>query len=455
MGLLQFLLRGIQSHLRPFQGGGDVPAAVAGLLGILLRRLDLCLQLVLTLLRRFLRLGQLLVGGALGIRHFGAQSILLFLFRREQFVPLFRRVLQQPGLLVLRRFLSRGHFGTQLLLPLLGGGPDLIQLFLRSLLGRFHIRLHPGNFLFRRLLRGIHRGLQFRLALFGLQSGLFHGGLKLLLLLFRLFLRKVQPVLRLTLGFRPLEFRLPAVFLKGFLRVRQFGFQLLPVLRLLRQLGFRVQLGLGHFLDDDLADLHIGDVVVRDDFFLDFLDKLGLRHLFPLGRNLTELSGVSLQKAFEHGVVGNQIGEQLNLIFFVKFQRGVPLLDGVAHLIVAFQKLPELIAHPVIRVLHDGVGSLDGTANLGAALHDVAESAVAQGHDHPAHTVDAHKDLHIVAVVFREGLGVLDFHFQIVLNLFVGIIHGAVHFQGVAGLVAGGPEDDVGALIDEGHEPLN
>lgn len=214
-------------------------------------------------------------------------------------------------------------------------------------------------------------------------------------------------------------------------------------------------LGLGHFLNDDLLDLHVGDIIIGDDLLLDLLDELGPGDFFPLGRGLVDVSGICLQKALEHRIVGNQVGEQLDLVFLVEFQGGVPLLDGVAHLVIALQKLPEPIAHPVVRILHDGVGSLDGASHLGAALHDAAEGAGAQGHDHPAHPVDAHKDGHVVAVVFREALGILDLHFQLVLDLLVSVVHLAVHAQGVAGLVAGGPEDHVGALIDEGDEPLD
>ena len=75
-------------------------------------------------------------------------------------------------------------------------------------------------------------------------------------------------------------------------------FQRLPTLGLLRQLRFCVQLGLGHLLDDGLTDLHIGDVVIGDDLFLDFLDEPGLRHLFSLGRNFVEFSGGGLLSIF-------------------------------------------------------------------------------------------------------------------------------------------------------------
>ena len=98
---------------------------------------------------------------------------------------------------------------------------------------------------------------------------------------------------------------------------------------------------------------------------------------------------------------------------------------------------------------------MDGTAHLGTALHDIAEGAVSQGHDHAAHPVDAHKDGHVIPVVFRKGLGIFDLHFQLVLDLLVGVVHLALHSEHITGFVAGGPEDDVRPLIDEGDKPLD
>jgi len=52
-------------------------------------------------------------------------------------------------------------------------------------------------------------------------------------------------------------------------------------------------------------------------------------------------------------------------------------------------------------------------------------------------------------------LQVFDFQFQIVFNLLIGIVHLAVYLQDIAGFIAGRPEDNIRALINEGDQPLN
>ena len=156
MSLLQLQLRRVQGHLRPLQGGGDIPAAVTCLLGILLGRGDSGLQFLLTLLRRLLRFGQLLVGGAEGIGHLCAQRVLLFLLLGQQLFALLLGTGKQLRLSRLGCLFGSVHFGPQLFLPLLSGCPNLTQLLLRGPLGCFHVRLNLGNLGLSRLLRGVH-----------------------------------------------------------------------------------------------------------------------------------------------------------------------------------------------------------------------------------------------------------------------------------------------------------
>ena len=60
----------------------------------------------------------------------------------------------------------------------------------------------------------------------------------------------------------------------------------------------------------------------------------------------------------------------------VSVEKGyLALLDGVSHLIIAFNKLPKLVAGTVIRILHHQVGTLDGASHLGTAVHNVTERA--------------------------------------------------------------------------------
>lgn len=195
----------------------------------------------------------------------------------------------------------------------------------------------------------------------------------------------LQPVFCLPLGFAQLEICLPAVFLQCL-----FGIQLC-LLGLLAQGGFRFQLCLGiqlrlsHFFHNHLSHFYIGNVVVGDDFLLHLLDELGLDDLALLRRDILQLPGIGLQKTFEHGVVGDKVGEQLQLVFFVEFQGRFPLLNGVANLVIIFQKLPQLQAGAVVRVFCNQVCALDGTAHLGAAGHKLTECASAQCHDHAPH----------------------------------------------------------------------
>ena len=163
-------------------------------------------------------------------------------------------------------------------------------------------------------------------------------------------------------------------------------------LGLLRQLCLGIQLCLGNLLQEHSADLYFLDIGVVDELFLDFLDELGLDHTAPFIGCLIQLSRISLQQRLENRVVGDQIGIHLDHIFFIELQGTVLSLDGVTHLIITLQKLPELITGSIVGILHDQVGTLDRASHLGAACHDTAEGAVAQGQHQTTHAVDPHED---------------------------------------------------------------
>ena len=221
------------------------------------------------------------------------------------------------------------------------------------------------------------------------------------------------------------------------------------------QLLLGVQLGLSHLLNDDPADLHILQVVVLHDLLVDALAELGADDPAALGRDRREVPAVLREDALEHRVVGDEVAPELDEILLVKLQGPVQLLDGVADAVIALQKIPQPVAGAVMGILEHDIRALDGTAHPGAARHQRAEGAGTQGHDPAAHPVDAHEDLHILAVVFRKALAVFDLHLQLVLDGLIGVVDGALHGEGVHGLVAGGPEDEIRALVDEGHQPLD
>ena len=94
-----------------------------------------------------------------------------------------------------------------------------------------------------------------------------------------------------------------------------------------------------------------------------------------LAGDLGHFPRIRFQKTLKYGIVGDQVGVHLQQVLFIEFQSGIPFLDGVSHLIIAFNKLPKLVAGTVIRILHHQVGTLDGASHLGTAVHNVTERA--------------------------------------------------------------------------------
>ena len=225
--------------------------------------------------------------------------------------------------------------------------------------------------------------------------------------------------------------------------------------RFLRQLCLRIQLCLSYFLDKYLTDFHILQVIIIHNFFLDLFDKLGLYGSAFFAKQLFRSSGVGVKKTLKYCIIGNQVGIHLDQIFLIKLESSILHLNGITYFIVILQKLPELIAGPVIRILHNQVRSLDWASHLGAAGHQSTESGILQRHYHTSYTVDSHEDIHIVRIILCKALAVFHLHFNLVLNLLIGIIHLTLIAEYILGFIPGCPENDIRTFIDEGYQTLN
>ena len=383
-------------------------------------------------------------------------------------------------LILLRLFLRLLDAGLRSLAALLGAQLFLLRLFAHDAV-RQHLLLRGATLLLRlccmllRLLAGGSGDLQLRLQrALGVDAllGLLLRGKARLLRFADAFLRRAdrpnERLLRLGLCLHRL-LRLPlgdGELFNGVLHAtvglgrltlgllaRPFRF--VGALCLLRKSGLSVELSLRHLFDENPPYLHVFDVAVIDELLLNALDELWLRDPAALGRDLREVARVAFKNAFENGVIGNQACLQLEEVFLVKLQRSVDLLDAIAQAVVALQKLPELIALTVIWVLHQQVRALNRTAYSGAARHQRAKGAGPQTHDHTAYAVDTHEHIHVLVVVLREALPVFDLHFKTVLDRLIGVVDLALHGKRVHRLIAGRPENEVRALIDERHEALD
>ena len=231
--------------------------------------------------------------------------------------------------------------------------------------------------------------------------------------------------------------------------------QLFPACRLFRQLFFRGKLCLSNLLYEDPAHLHIGKIPVLDDFFFDLLDELRLHRLPLFCSQLRHGTWIRFQQTLEYRVVTDEVHIHLELILFIEGQRRILLLDGVANLVIAFHELPQLVAGTVIGILHHQVGPLDRASYPGAAVHNIAERACPQHSCQTAHTIDPFEDIHVIRVILHGTLPVFNTHLHPVGNFLVGIIHLGLHAHNIAGLVPGGPEDHVGALVHKRKQTLD
>ena len=250
-------------------------------------------------------------------------------------------------------------------------------------------------------------------------------------------------------------FQLPVQKIKLALQVGKRLLQLLTTGCLFCQLCLRVQLRLRHLLDDDLAHLNIRNIIIIDNLFLDFLNKFGFYRLPLFLRDLAHLTRIRLQQALKYRIIGNQVDIHLQQILFVKFQRTVLLLDRIADFIVVLDKLPQLIARPVIRILHHQVCPLDRAVHTCAAVHNITKGTRPQNPRHPAHTVDPLEYAHVIGVIFHQALAVSDLHFHFIGNFLIRIVNRALHAHDIARFIAGRPEDDIRPLVHKCKQPLD
>ena len=278
---------------------------------------------------------------------------------------------------------------------------------------------------------------------FSCLSFLVHCRLEFLFFLLQLHSHLIQEIHLLGCGIQ-LKFRLG-----------QLVFQFLAPLFFFCKIGFCLQLCLGYFFHKHFADLDLRNIPVLDDFFFDFFDELRLDRLPFFFREFCHIPLIRLKNTFKYGIIGDEVNVHLQKILFIKLQRGVLLLDGISHLIVALDKLPQLVALSIVRIFHHQVGPLDRAPHLGAAIHQITERTGAQRPRQTAHAVDSFKEIHMVGITFHIALPVFDRHFDFIGNFFICVIDLALHTHDIACLIAGRPKDDICSLIHKGEQALN
>ncbi len=234
----------------------------------------------------------------------------------------------------------------------------------------------------------------------------------------------------------------------------QLGLKPLTRLNLFFQGGLGCKLGLGNLFDEHLTNLNVRNVAIVNNLLDDLLDEHRALHLMTGHFDLFEVALV-FGKGLEDGVVVDEVGIHLDEILVVEGHLGILDVDHVPDLVVLLHELPQLVALAVVGVLHDEVRTLNGASDLGTPIHDFVERRAAQRHDKAPDAVDAHEDVHVVSIVLREALTVLDHHVKVVGDLLIGVLDLRLHDEMVANLVARGPKDDVGAFIDKGNEPFD
>ena len=142
-----------------------------------------------------------------------------------------------------------------------------------------------------------------------------------------------------------------------------------------------------------------------------------------LPKLLRQLSMIRLEYRLEHRIVHDKVRIQLEQILLIELQRRLLHIYGIADLLICLQKLPQLIAYPVVAILHQKVRPLYRTAHLLTSVHQLAECAVFQSHGHTPHAIDTHEDIHIVAVIFGEALQIFYSHLDLIVYLLVCIVH--------------------------------
>ena len=209
-----------------------------------------------------------------------------------------------------------------------------------------------------------------------------------------------------------------------------------------------------HLFYDDFFYFHVGNIVIVDNLLDDLLYEFGAHDLVALWRRFVDAAAVVFEKAFENNIIIDKIRVHLKEVVLVKFERGVADVDGVAHLVVAFEEVPEVIAFAVVGVFHHEVCALNGAVHRVAAVHEAVKPALAQRHNKAAHTVNSFKDLHVFAVVFGKALLIFDGHFDLVLDFFIRVVDFVLHHKGACALVACRPEYDVRAFINKSDKAL-
>ena len=89
--------------------------------------------------------------------------------------------------------------------------------------------------------------------------------------------------------------------------IRDSPLQCFPLLGLLLKLLFRLDLSLGHFLHEDLPDLHVRNVPILYDLLFDLFDKFRLHRLPVFLGELCHPPGICLQKALEHCIIRDEV----------------------------------------------------------------------------------------------------------------------------------------------------
>ena len=323
-----------------------------------------------------------------------------------------------------------------------------LYLTMRSCDFIFRICLRFGDLCLRQLfsLRNLH---------IGFQSGSFGHLLCLIYLGFGLLTHLFDLTFRLFLKVQKLHLHLPPFIFQLKLNTFTFLFSGHTKFRLLTQFLLRVKLSLSHFLHKDLSYLHIRYIAVIDKLFLYLFDKLRVHRFLFLDSHFLKITLITLDKTLKYGIIGDQVRIHLDHVFFVEFQCRIPFLDRIADLVIAFQKLPQFIAGPIVRILHQQVRSLNRASNDRAPLHQTAEGTVSQCHNKTSDTVDTHEYVHIIAVIFNKALTFFDLHLNLIFDFLISVIHFTFKFKIIADLIACRPEDHICTFIDEGHKLLD
>ena len=246
--------------------------------------------------------------------------------------------------------------------------------------------------------------------------------------------------LGLALVFQPL-FLGAAALLGLFAQAQPLGFLLLH------------ELILCQLLDQHLADLHVGQIVVLGEFLNDLVDEFRLElALLRLARDGYLAVLVVLEIALEHDVVEQNVME--NVLLQLLVDDGVLLdnLDRVADLVISAQELQKLHHRTVVGILFQQVRLVDRALDPVAHRHFLGKIGIHERAQNAENAADAVEDLAVLLVGIQHRLGVLDVQEHVHVHALGSAVHVGAQLELGAEFVAHRGEQ---RLVADAHEVVS